>query len=275
MVRQEYLDRIIESCPVMFHLSGNEGCRNHWPWRMQPVHEASPRYSENSQSYIVDSAIEKLSIGNEEVFKKGKYVDSHAVVLVDYMPFDYYEGKKDKGNLDFEERQKLSELKNNYKNAYEASLDSIKEGLRMAQKTDYSGDVIVPLQPPHVKSLKALGRPKKVAIGGLKDEHVNKKIKATKQVRDELGEDAFIHGLGFGATDIFIQEIRKNPTLLDSIDSRTPLHKAMSNFEYWSGAERNSPLASFTEGYLLESCRRMSPLVDNGDEEKMGSVFDF
>lgn len=277
MVRQEYLDRIIEACPVKYHLSGNEGCRSHWPWRMQPVHASSPRYSENSQSYIIDSSIEDPSIGNEEIIERGKNIEADAIVLADFMPFEYYEHKKQNGKLDSNGAKKLLELKRKYDNAYEASLDSIKKGMRLAEKSDYLGKVIIPLQPPHLKSLKNLGRPKNVAIGGLKEAHVSKKIEATKKVRRELGEDAFIHGLGFGATDSLIQEIRENENLLDSIDSRTSIHKAMNNFEYWSGAERKSPLASFTEGYLLEACRRMCGFSDNPKDysKDSGSVFDY
>jgi hypothetical protein len=273
MVRQEYLRRIVDACPLMFHLSATDGCRSHWPYRMQPTHEASPRYSKNSEHYIVDSAIGELTIDNEKTIEKAIYVEADAVVLADYMPFEYYENNK---NLSPKEQSKLSSLRTKYGDAYTASLDNIKEGLRIVEKSGFSGKIIVPLQPPHIEFLKALDYPENVAIGGLKDKNAKMKMEAAKTVRNELGEEAFIHGLGFGATETLIREMRDNNNLLDAIDSRTPHHQAMNNFEYWIGREMMSPLSSIIEGYLLESCRRMCGFTEIPYDEEVpdGSLFE-
>lgn len=258
MVRKEFIDRIKKACYIDYYLSANDGCRNNWPFRMQPVHEASQTYSDASDKYVIDSSISDLTISNKDVLDKGYELDADAVLLCDYMPFDFYAEK----DLNDSSEEKLNNLRQEYGGNYNASVESIKKGIKMYKKHKYNGEIWIPIQQPHVEFFYDVGKPDKVAVGGVKDSDSRKKIDCIKTVRSEA-KDAYIHGLGFGATEILIKEVKRNPKLIDSIDSQTPLSKAMNDFHYESGKEVMSCVSGHTEAFLIEKCRRMSPLRES------------
>jgi len=222
-----YLD-IAKACPVEYYLAGSDGCRIEWPYRLQPADESYPRYAEQADRYIVDSAISNPDVGTRETLDKAEYVDADVAVLEDvYQDFD-------------------------------ATVDSVLEGMAVADDHAFGGELLVPLQEPHVECWREVGEPDHVAVGGVKDAPASEKVRVTQQVRDAVGPDVWVHGLGFGATDAVVHAVRSDPDLLDSIDSYSPLQNVDLG-TIWPGDERGSVKAIRALAELVESCRRMTP----------------
>lgn len=276
MVFKSRILDITEDCPVDIYLSANDGARMWWPWRMQPPAEASATYRGVCDHYIIDSEPQSPSVTNEEVLDCADALDADGVLLVDYFPFEEYdsilydaEGEpKDPVDVAAFER-----LKDEYDNAAQASVESVSDGLALAADHPFDGTIWTPLQAPYIDSYEELGCPESVAIGGLKDSHPSEKIRAARELREYAGDSVRIHGLGWGATDELVREIRNRPDLVDSVDSRSPSAAAM-NIERWAGDEVSTPTAAFTLGFLLEAARRMNPNMSNDPEPSRNGTLD-
>jgi len=273
MVKSEYIDEVTNACFLDYYLSANEGCRSNWKLRMQPVHESNPSYREAADKYIIDSAILRPEIDNSDALDEAKRLEADAVLLADYLPFHLYNEDK----LNREAKRKIQHLRDSFDSNYEASIHSIKKGMKIANEHDFSGKIIIPLQPPHIDFWKEVGKPDVVAIGGVKDEPAKVKVNAAKKVRRAVGDDTYVHGLGYGATEEIVQAVRENPKLLDSIDSQTSMSSALNNHEYWNGDDVTTATACHLEGYLVEKCRRMSRLTKSPMEtdKKRNGLFDY
>ena len=232
-MKQRYIDRIVDACPVQFFLSANDGCRVHWPFRMQPVHEATDTYCGDAEKYIVDSSWNDKTITNEDTLDKAAELGADLAVLEDV-----------------------------YQN-YEETVKKLRTGYELYESHEFDGDVVAPLQAPHTDCWDAIGQPDIIAIGGVKNEPAAEKIRVARDIRRYVGDDVWIHGLGFGATPELVLEIRENPTLLDSIDAQTPFASENTK-DMWPGQERMSPVALRSLANLIEKCRRMTPeFTDN------------
>lgn len=240
MLDREYAHRIIDNCYIDYYLSASyDGGRIHWPWRMFPPSEAYERYVDKCDVYIMDSEFNDPDVTNQDVLDKAVDVGADMVVLEDvYQDFA-------------------------------GTVERVLEGFEVADSHAFDGEVIAPLQEPYVECYNELGRPDKVAIGGLKDASDSKRIDVLKRLRREAGEDTYIHGLGWGATDRIIRLVRNNPDIIDSIDSQTEGAKARK-MDYWGGDEQSTPIAAWILGNLLEKCRRMSPHPDMGTDTTLG-----
>lgn len=229
MIREEYLRRLVDEAYVDLYLSANDGARIYWPWRMQPVHEASKRYRNACERYIVDSSFRNEDITNEDVLTTAVRMNAEAAVLA-----DVYQDK-------------------------DATVEAILDGLDLADDHEYDGDLIVPLQAPHDECYAELeGQADIYAIGGVKDSPDATKVAAARSVRAAAGPDVHIHGLGFGPTDAIVDAVREDPTLLDSVDYSTPVQNAnLGSVE--AGRERMSVVASRSAATLIEDLRRLSP----------------
>lgn len=228
MIDRDYAQRIIDACPVDVYLSANDGARVHWPWRMQPTHEANYRYVDHCQTFIVDSAFQREDLGNEDALDAAHDLNADMAVLE-----DVYQD-------------------------YDGTVDAVARGLELADDHEFTGDVIVPLQAPYDECYLELEGERHYAIGGLKDATASERLEAARSVRAVAGDDVWLHGLGWGATDEMAKTIREDPHLIDSIDASTPYSDAQ-NHEHWPGAERTTPTSIHSLAYLMEGCRRMCP----------------
>lgn len=273
MVRKKFIERIIDACHVDYYLSASDACRIFWPFRMQPYHEADKRYSRNAEKYVIDSSITEPQITNKDILDKGVELDAEVVLLKDFLEFKNYEISDEQSE---EKNQAIKELKENYSDNYEASLDNIREGMKLAERHEYDGEVWIPLQPPHSKMYKQLGSPSKVALGGIKDASPSAKIKHLEMFHNEVGDIETLHCLGFGATEEFITYVSENPDVVDSIDSQTPMSKAINRTNVGKGEEVSTPIGSYLEYRLLTCCRKMSALDETHKSKKDDgrSVFD-
>jgi len=225
-MKLEKLYDIVDRCPVEFYLSANDGCHVHWPYRMQPVHEASTTYRSDAEKYIVDSSFSREEITNVDVLDKAHRLGADMVVLEDvYQDFT-------------------------------ATVEKVQEGLALATDHAFSGTTIAPLQQPWVKCWYELGEPDTVAIGGLKDAPASEKVRVAQKLRDAAGPSIWIHGLGWGATEPVVNAVRSTPGLLDSIDAQTP-YASENNNSIWKGEHKSVPTAVRSQANLIEACRRM------------------
>jgi len=229
MLVEGYADRILDKCHLDYYLSASyDGGRIRWPWRMFPPDETYQRYRDTCEKFIVDSDFNDETVTNRDVLDKAVEVNATMAVLE-----DVYQD-------------------------YSKTVERLQEGLRLYKSHAFDGDVLCPLQAPHVECWEAIGKPERIAIGGVKDKPASEKVRIAQKVRDAVGANVWVHGLGFGATPEVVQAVRENPDLLDSIDAQTPF-ATENDQNVWPGTERMSPVALRSQANLIEKCRRMSP----------------
>lgn len=230
MIRDEYLRRLTDAAYLDLYVSGTDGARMYWPWRMQPCHEADKRHRNACEKFILDSSFQDESITNIDVLDKAYTINAEMCVLADVW--------HDK----------------------DATVDAILEGLELVDDHPFDGGILVPLQPPHDECyLELEGQGIDVfAVGGVKDKPDEERIEAARSVRRVAGPEPHIHGLGYGATDGIVKALQKDPDLLDSIDYSTPIQSG-NGTDIASGKERMSVVAARAAARLVEDLRKFSP----------------
>jgi len=230
MIRTEYLRRLTDAAFLDLYVSGTDGARMYWPWRMQPCHEADSRHRDACERYIIDSSFQDESITNIDVLDKADTLDAEMCVLADVW--------HDK----------------------DATVDAILEGLELYDDHPFDGGILVPLQPPHDECyLELEGQGIDVfAVGGVKDEDDRTRVEAARSVRAVAGPEPHLHGLGYGATPGIVQAVQRDPDLLDSIDYSTPIQSGNGS-DIAPGKERMSVVASRAAAQLVEDLRKFSP----------------
>lgn len=210
---------------------------------MQPVHEVpdSATSIPRCHTFILDSSFKDESITNDDVINTAAGIGADAAVLADV-----------------------------YHQPYE-TIEALETGLTLISEHTYDCTAVLPIQPPMKHSLDGLARstidPTEhiIAIGGLKDAPVNTKVTAAQTVRERLGADVTIHGLGFGVTTGLAVALQNQPHLLDSIDSATLIQKNQSAGPPGDG--RMLSAAAATNAQLIHDLRLLSPLADTTDEQ--------
>ena len=206
MIDRQYVDRLTRASPVQFYVSGIDGARCWFPWRLVKAggHDgigSRKRHAGKCDCLMVDSNFKDDLVTNEVVLDEAAILGADSAVLADV----YHD--------------------------MEATVDALIDGLQLAADHQYDGTVVLPLQAPHIECYDRVAphAPDGVwwAIGGLKDVLPAKKIQVARRFRDHVGPDAHIHGLGFGVTDEMARYIRKDPAVLDSIDSATAVSNAV------------------------------------------------
>lgn len=237
MIRDEYLRRLVDAAHVDLYLSGMDGARIYWPWRMEPVHEATVSYRNACEHYIVDSSFNNPDITNKDALDKAHEIGAEMVVLEDvYQDFT-------------------------------ATVNRVLEGLELADDHPFEGDIMVPLQAPHDECYAELsGGGDAYAIGGVKDAMPKVKVSAVQRVREVAGDDVHLHGLGFGPTDAVVKAVRENPNLIDSVDYSTPVQNAMTDSTA-PGEERKSVVAARAAATLIEDLRKVSTFTSEPEPE--------
>lgn len=235
MLRQEYLRRLVDEAHVELHLSGNDGARIYWPWRMNPPRRACQSYRDACEQYVVDSDPLDDDVTATDVLDTAHRLDAEVASLQ-----DVYQDK-------------------------DATVDSLLRGLEVADDHPFDGALLLPLQSPYVDCWRELGEPTDewLGIGGLKDGTPAERIQASHNLRSAVGYDVRIHGFGWGVTGIS-SEIRSNPDLLDSLDYSTPVQNS-SNDDCSPGAERKSVVAMGAAQRLVRDLREVSSYPDTQD----------
>lgn len=247
MIREEYLRRLVDAAHVDLYLSGTDGARIYWPWRMQPTHEASDRYRNACESYVVDSAPQREDITTEDTLDVAHRVDAEVASLA-----DVYQDKP-------------------------ATVNSLLEGISIADDHSFDGTLLLPLQKPFVECWREIGSPTDnvwLGIGGLKDASDAARIGAAEDLRAAV-DDAHIHGFGWGPSGDLAAAIRDTPSLLDSLDYSTPVRS--TPVDHSSGEERMSVAAAYAGARLVRDLREVTPFPDHDDspQRAQAGVADF
>jgi len=261
MIRDEYLRRLIDNAYVDLYLSANDGHRIYWPWRMMPPAESSRAYRNACEVFIIDSEPQSPHVGNREVLDEAERVGADMALLADYFPFEVYEEELDPEE-DPEAWAAYQQILREYGDAYSASVHSVRRGIELAETHPFEGEIILPLQAPHADAVRELPAHDRYAIGGLKDAAASdyRRVDAARSVR-EAAPDAWIHGLGWGATEGVVAAVHERPQLLDSVDYSTPIQTAIGGTD--PGDERMSVQAAKAGAKLIEDLRLFSPYLSD------------
>lgn len=240
MIDEEYLDRLVRATPVRLYASGVDGARVYWPWRMNkcggPMGKGSRRsHASKCDHYVLDSNFRDESITNRDVLDEAAELGADAAVLA-----DVYQDM-------------------------EATVGALLDGLDLADEHYYDGTIVLPLQAPHDECYERIApsvdRAVWWGIGGQKDETAAIKIGRARDLRAATGEDAHLHGLGYGVTDRMARAIRRNPTLLDSIDNATAMSNAVVGL---SGREEKMTVAAAqATADRLRALRALTPFAED------------
>jgi len=233
MLRDEYFRRLVDGAHIELYLSAIDGARIYWPWRMQPPKDASSRYRNACEKYIIDSDPLDDAVTTEDVLDCAVAVGAEVASLQ-----DVYQNKS-------------------------ATADSLLEGLAIADDHAFDGELLLPLQKPYVECWEEIGEPTThlLGIGGLKDARPAERLQATRELRGAVGADVWIHGFGWGV-DGLAEAIRDDPQLLDSLDYSTPMQQAAHN-DASSGDEVMSVAAMEAATKLVRDLREVSAHPDH------------
>ena len=157
-----------------------------------------------------------------------------------------------------------------------ATVDALIDGVARFESHEYDGEVILPLQPPFGECADRLLEHGisdfAFAIGGLKNENTDQpKISAAREVRTAIGDDAHLHGLGFGLTPPLATAIRDDPDLLDSLDYSTPIRDFDTSVK--AGDERLSVVAAQASSRLIEDVRLVTPFAQDATTQQHLGAF--
>jgi len=236
MIREEYLRRLVDASHVELYLSGQDGARIYWPWRMEKQKEASVSYRNACERYVVDSDPLDDSVTNRDVLDTAVRVDAEIASLQDVY-------------------QDCS-----------ATADKLLEGLAIADDHEFDGTLLLPLQQPYAECWQEIGEPADhwIGLGGLKDKSDAERVKGTERFRDAAGYGPHVHGFGWGPNQELAAYIRNNPRMLDSLDYSTPIQSAPMGDT--SGAEAKSVVAAYAGARLVRDLREVTSLPDDVDE---------
>ena len=240
MLKQEYMNRLTESCFIDIYLAGVDGARIDWPWRMAKTNGSlGHRYRNACETYWVDSNIQNDEYTNIDVLNDAYKYNADSVLLADVM------------------------------HDYDATIESINKGLDMADDHAFDGEIIIPLQEPYVECYEQFkGESEYFAIGGLANEQSDPvRIKAAKSLRNVVGNETKLHGLGWGLRDGLVAAIQTNPDLLDSVDCSSPVQTMI---DVNGSDERMSVQAAHAGAKLVQWLRSVTPYAqEDSDPQKL------
>lgn len=251
MIDREYLDRLVQASPIRLYASGVDGARAFWPWRMNKAespmgHGARLSHAAKCDNYVLDSNFKDESVTNRDVLDEAADLGADAAVLA-----DVYQDM-------------------------EATVPALLDGLELADDHRYDGTVVLPLQAPHDECYRQVAPSVDGdvwwAVGGVKDMPASRKLEAAESLRETAGDDAFIHGLGFGVTDQLARGVRNNPGLLDSIDNSTAMSNALSSLS--GTAEKMTISAAKATAQRLEDLRALTPFAERKSAKDVRSKHD-
>lgn len=246
MIDREFVDRLVDAAHVRYYASGIDGARVWWPWRMNKAKgHAGPasrrKHRDKSDHFLLDSNFKDEAVTNEVVLDEALELEADGAVLADV----YQE--------------------------MEPTVGALLEGLDLADSHGYDGIVVLPLQAPHDECYRRVAPSVDRdnvwwGVGGLKEKSSAVKLAAARDLREAAGPDPWIHGLGFGPTDVLGRGVRQDPDLLDSIDNATSTSNAVSTL---SGTkEKTTITAAYATAERLEGLRKLTPFAEEKPPEK-------
>jgi len=200
-----YLQNIVEDSFVDVYTATNTAMLE-YPFVLGHVNESSPTLCDKAERFILDSTIGDESVGNEEVYERGRDLGADWILAADVMG----------------EPQETTN-----------SIIELLEIVSRQSSDEYDPRVVLPLQADDtmdrvthyeqiVETASFLGydvTDNPVAVGGIRDLHPDEQVSICRRVRANLGSEPYIHALGCGITLSWVEAIRKTPDLVDSLDT--------------------------------------------------------
>jgi len=233
MIREEYLRRLVDAAHVELYLSGADGARIYWPWRMEPPGEASASYRNACEKYVIDSDPLDDDVTTTDVLDTAAALDAEVASLQ-----DIYQDKA-------------------------GTVDSILRGLEVADDHRFDGTLLLPLQEPFVECYREIGEPRGhwIGLGGLKDASDHARTTAAREFHAAT-PSLHVHGFGWGPNDDLAAAIRETPAVLDSMDYSTPARHTTVGKAGSPGKESKSVLAAYAGARLVRDLREVTPFPD-------------
>lgn len=236
MINREYLARLTDAARVDYFVSGNDGGRAFWPWRMGRAASKEGTHEDMADTFVLDSNFQDESVTNLDVLDEAAATDAAVASLADVL------------------------------HDPDATVDALRAGLDMYRRHEFSGQVLLPIQPPHdetaARLLDAVGDLDVWwGVGGVKDDPTAVQVTAARDLRSTVGPDAHVHGLGVGVTREFAAVVRRDPDLFDSIDSSSAMRNARID-DLDGTAEKMTVLAARGTSRRLMNLRRLTPFAD-------------
>jgi len=199
--KNSHKEAIIENSYVDVHLAINMAMLE-YPHILARPEESSPTLASQATSFIMDSGIGNENMTNKDIFNRADYLNADIVVCKDTI--------------------------DNPKATTSSVVD-------MCMLNENKFKLIIPLQASNTTNrvehyytmkdkLQTYGfdiQDHRIGIGGIKDDSIVKQITTTKRVVDNIDSTVETHAFGCGMNREWVAAIRKEPTLLTSLDSST------------------------------------------------------
>jgi len=161
----------------------------------------------------------------------------------------------------------------------EETRESLQEFLDLAQQYDgLHGKPIPIIQPPHADHYREHERFYRhfshFAVGGLQAYDPLEQISIISELREEVGDNAYLHGFGIGTSFPLIKAMRERSPFLDSLDVSTAelairngniVDKTMEQFTFRTpyGDDSTTVRGQFAKAILVMLNYLLSPLVNS------------
>lgn len=214
-----YKAAIHESAFARFYAATNSAMID-YPYLVGRYDESSPTLVEKCDEYILDSAIGDPTVGNEEVLERADDIGASVVVAADVLGEPH------------------------------TTTDRIAEMLKLAEARDREYEVLVPLQFDAERDFSHVDHYNEVAgrlaelgydvdsfrlyVGGVNQKSASEQIRRCIELREHVGTDVYLHGLGLGATREWVVTIRRCPWLLDSFDNSSVVKNLIYSGKLWT-----------------------------------------
>lgn len=196
-----YRDNILTGAPIEVYTSTNTAMME-YPFILGHPEECSPTLSSQAETYIMDSKIGDESVGNEDVLRRGEDIDADVVTPADVM-----------GNPEISSERIVDLFKSLTERDYDPTVLIPLQSNEQMDHVDHYYDVAYKLEEHGFDVTNH-----RISVGGIKEWTPHEQLKTMCAVRDAVGSEQFVHGLGFGVCNDWIGAIRQAPSLLDSLD---------------------------------------------------------
>lgn len=180
---------IIDACPIDVYVAS--AMAYEYPCKlMKPAH-ASHAVAESCDTLIMDSGIGDDDLTNRDVLHEAHEYGADYVIAKDYL------------------------------HDQDRTTESVREFYDEYSTHPCTATPLVPLQPPYLEHWRELDCPGMVVLGGMMRASGRETVQALREFRDAAGNSVHVHGLGVGNNPDFLQAVRENPELVDSVDCST------------------------------------------------------
>jgi len=215
--KQHYKENIYDNAYATFFVATNTAMLD-YPYIVGRYDQSTPTHAKQAEEYILDSAIGDPSVGNEDVLDRATDIGADSVVAADI-----------KGDT-------------------LQTTENIIEMIEMEREREEDFEVLIPLQydtfsthVDHYENVKGAMsdisediEDYRLYVGGINKKSADEQIRRCVNLREHVGLDQYIHGLGMGAHRKWIVTIRRCPWLLDSFDNSSIVQNLIKSGKLWT-----------------------------------------